>query len=350
MAGTFWRSLAIPESLITDLALPTTARYLYMVLAGHCSAGEHSCRITLKELKSVSHIKSGRTLRAHLVQLVARGWITENPSGRRPPTLVLPAGPHHGPQVAIPASLVQHPALSPAAKCLYATIVAHRPAGRDGWAVRQDRLAQAAGIKSCNTVRSLTEELYGAGWLRLVRGVKPRIYSYTPLDPHEAARQSVLDQVLRRLKRQDHKGEALMKEMLNVLIADDHFEDNARPGFLVNPLTGERLEFDRWYTKAKVAFEFNGTQHYAVTDAYPDAEQVRQQRARDLMKAAMARQQGIHLVTVHPGDLTFARLSRLAEGLLPVRRLVDDDPVVRTLNKLSRAYVRRARRAMALMS
>jgi len=148
--------------------------------------------------------------------------------------------------------------------------------------------------------------------------------------------------VLRRLKREDHKGEALMKEMLSVLVADEHFQDNARPGFLVNPLTGERLEFDRWYINARVAFEFNGAQHYTATEHFPDEAEVRQQRARDLMKEALARQQGIRLVAVHSRDLTFQRLGKLAARFLPVRQPVSEDPVVKTLNRLSRAYIRRA--------
>lgn len=337
----FWRSLSIPEDLIKDLALPPSARYLYMVLAGRCRAGDKYCRVSLRDLGAASGIKSKGTLRAHLETLAARQWVSIHNEPGLPSTFIL-RGPRRGRGVAIPVSLVKHPQLSSTAKGLYVTVAAYRPTGQAGWAVSQARLAEAVGLKSVTTVRSLVDELCRAGWLRLSR--PGRVYSFEPSDPHLAARHAVLNQVLRRIKRENFKGEALMKEMLSVLIADDNFEDNARPGFLVNPLTGERLEFDRWYINARVAFEFNGDQHYRPTDSYPDEEEVRRQRARDLMKAALAQQQGIRLVTVHPGDLTFERLGRLTAGLLPVRQPVAEDPVVRKLNHLSSTYRRRAGR------
>lgn len=38
-----------------------------------------------------------------------------------------------------------------------------------------------------------------------------------------------------RLQESEFRGEAIMKEYLSLLIDSDEFEDNARPGFLVNP-------------------------------------------------------------------------------------------------------------------
>lgn len=55
-----------------------------------------------------------------------------------------------------------------------------------------------------------------------------------------------------------------MREYLSLMIDSGEFEDNAAPGFLVNPLTDERLQFDRFYPPG-VAFEFNGPQHYGAT-------------------------------------------------------------------------------------
>lgn len=130
-----------------------------------------------------------------------------------------------------------------------------------------------------------------------------------------------------------------MKELLNVIVADDTFQDNARPGFLVNPLTTERLEFDRWYPTAGVAIEFNGPQHYRATEDFPDLDQVRQQQARDLMKAALANEHNISLITVQPPELTIAILIEKVSGLLPIRELRFEDPVVRYLHRSSQGYV-----------
>ncbi|WP_264844312.1 hypothetical protein [Caldinitratiruptor microaerophilus] len=149
-----------------------------------------------------------------------------------------------------------------------------------------------------------------------------------------------------RLEREAYKGEAVIKELANVQVASNRFHDNARPGFLVNPLTGERLEFDRWYLEG-VALEFQGRQHYEPTEAFPDPEKQRQQRARDLIKLALAREHGVRVVLIHPEDLTFERLRAKLEGLLPLRELHEEDPVVQYLRTVSRRYVRKAARPTA---
>lgn len=50
--------------------------------------------------------------------------------------------------------------------------------------------------------------------------------------------------------RRGYRGQALMREFLSDLVASTDFLDDARPGFLINPFTGERMEYDRYYFKA----------------------------------------------------------------------------------------------------
>lgn len=69
-----------------------------------------------------------------------------------------------------------------------------------------------------------------------------------------------------------------MKEFLSLVVDSDRYEDNATPGFLVNPFTRERLELDRFYPPS-VAFEFNGPQHYGATELFSE-EQATMQRGR----------------------------------------------------------------------
>lgn len=72
-----------------------------------------------------------------------------------------------------------------------------------------------------------------------------------------------------------------MREYLSLLVDSDHFEDNATPGFLVNPLSGEELQYDRFYPP-RVAFEFNnGPQHDGPTALYASGRDIRRLRARD---------------------------------------------------------------------
>ncbi|BDG62088.1 hypothetical protein caldi_31780 [Caldinitratiruptor microaerophilus] len=330
-----------------DRRLRPEARYLYMVLLRHCSPGVWQCRLSLPDLLVHTGFGSTNTVRSHLARLEREGWLSIKKARSHRPTLYALHTPH-GPvsaelTVAVPASLITLPPLSPGAKCLYAALLARREPGTRKCAARQLEVLRWSGLGSDNTLRGQLERLQQAGWLQVHRNPGASGSTYELLDPHRAAREAELERVKLRLGREAFKGEAVMKELLNVRVADNRFQDNARPGFLVNPLTGERLELDRYYL-AGVALEFNGRQHYGPTGAFPDPGEARQQRLRDLVKDALARQYGVHLVVVHPEDLTFERLAEKLKGLLPLRELRKEDPVVGYLDKVSKAYVRKATR------
>lgn len=335
-------------SLVGDRRLRPEARYLYMVLLSHSSPGVWQCRFSLPDLLVHTGFGCTNTLRSHLARLEREGWLSiEKARGRRPTLYALHTP--HGPMsaeltVAVPASVITLPSLSPGAKCLYAALLAHCGPRTRMCTACQPQVLGWAGLGSDNTLHSQVRQLQQSGWLRVQRNPGAGGSTYEVLDPHWAAREAELERVKIRLAREAFKGEAVMKEMLNVRVADNRFQDNARPGFLVNPLTGERLELDRYYLVG-VALEFNGRQHYGPTAAFPDPEEARQQRLRDLVKDALARQHGVHLVVVHPEDLTFERLAEKLKGLLPLRELRKEDPVVRYLDKLSRAYVRKVTQA-----
>lgn len=340
-----WWTVPVPARIVGDRSLPPVARYLYMVLLSQCTPGVWQCRLSLPELLTQCGFGSTNTLRGHLARLARAGWLSvEKAGGRRPARYHVrtPRGRLSAEiTVPVPASLIRLPSLSPAAKCLYAALLAHREPGSRRCTARQPEVLGWAGLGSDHTVRDQAGQLRQAGWLRVHRSPGGTGTTYELLDPHRAAREHALERVRLRLAREAHKGEAVMKELLNVQVADDRFQDNARPGFLVNPLTGERLEFDRYYL-AGVAVEFNGRQHYGPTAAFPDPEEARLQRLRDLVKYALAAQQGIRVVVVHPEDLSFERLAAKLKGLLPLRELRKEDPVVRHLDRFSNAYARKA--------
>lgn len=348
-----WWTIPVPVALIEDRTLPLEARYLYMVLLTRRAPGMWVCSIGTRELAASPGLASRRGVRAHVRRLVERGWIeVEKAGGRRPSAYHLrtPGGPIPSSRtVAVPASLIPLPQLPPAAKCLYAALLAHCERDSRILTARQDDLLQWTGFGSKHTLQAHCGRLAKAGWLRLERRSGHDANAYVVLDPHRAAREAELERVKIRLEREAYKGEAVMKELANVQVASNRFQDNARPGFLVNPLTGERLEFDRWYTEGLVpgegvALEFQGRQHYEPTEAFPDPEKQRQQRARDLIKLALAREHGVRVVLIHPEDLTFERLRAKLEGLLPLRELHEEDPVVQYLRTVSRRYVRKAAR------
>lgn len=335
MLTTFWRSVAVPVELISDTSLSPHTRQLYMSLASRCR-DRRPVRLSFPALAAASGIRAARTLRAGVRELADRGWLAVQ---RGMPMGYIVRTATQKRCIDVPAYLIHHPALSPLAKCLYALLLCNIPAGDTTVAISQADLAAVAGLRSESAVHRHIVQLRQAGWLQTRYGRRQPI-RYQPLDPHRAARDDVSARIRARLfRRETFKGEALMKEMLSVLVDDTRFEDNARPGFLINPLTDERLEFDRWYFEAGTAFEFNGPQHERPTGIAPDIEAVRQQQARDLIKAALAAQRGITLITVLAHDLSFERLARLIGDRLPLREPEPADPVVQLLARESRSYV-----------
>jgi hypothetical protein len=116
--------------------------------------------------------------------------------------------------------------------------------------------------------------------------------------------------------------------------------DNVRPGFLRNSKTDNLMEFDRYYPNV-AAFEFNGAQHYRATELY-DAETVRKQRARDLLKKQLCADKGIKLVTIHPQDLTLTGMLEKIKTLLPLRNLQGGGRLIRFLEGFSANYRKNA--------
>lgn len=128
-----------------------------------------------------------------------------------------------------------------------------------------------------------------------------------------------------------------MREYLNLLVADDRFEDNAAPGFLVNPVTEERLQFDRYYPLHNVAWEFNGAQHYQKTQRFSERKVV-MQRVRDYIKQGICLERNITLVVVHAQDLSLEVMRQKASALFPVRDLNDHQRLVTYLEKVAAKY------------
>lgn len=101
------------------------------------------------------------------------------------------------------------------------------------------------------------------------------------------------------------------------------------------------MQFDR-YDPPSVAFEFNGPQHYSPTARYPNPADSEKQRGRDYIRVGICATRGIHLLIVHPEDLTLAAMRQKAGGLLPLRPLAGHEPLMAYLEKVGRSYRRRA--------
>jgi hypothetical protein len=171
---------------------------------------------------------------------------------------------------------------------------------------------------------------------------RPDAQGFTLRNPGLERQEAEVEQAMQRLNEAPFDGEALMREYLSLIVASDQFEDNATPGFLVNPFTGEELEFDRYYPPG-VAFEFQGAQHFGPTARFPDERKARNLRGRDVVKLGLCAARGIALVEVLPTDLTLKRMLAKVGSLLPLRRLDGHELLIACLEANSRTYRRNAR-------
>ena len=268
--------------------------------------------------------------------------------------------------VSLPAALVADRRIDPQAKVVFGLLKLYRRELRQTGGLSQDpsrrgagevepagvessasleftysQLAQVTGLDR-RTVAKAIRSLSAAGWLTVTRGSHRRPVRCQLKDPRLAGSETELQKAKRRLQKATFAGEAIMREFLTLLVDSEEYEDDAAPGFLVNPLTGERLQLDRYYPPS-VAFEFNGPQHYGPTELY-SAEEAEKQRARDLIKMGLCAQRGIHLVIVHAEDLSLSGMKQKIGNLLPIRDLTDEGPRISYLQAVARRYRRRALR------
>lgn len=135
-------------------------------------------------------------------------------------------------------------------------------------------------------------------------------------------------------------GQWLMWNWLDVLVDLLDYLDNSRPDWLRNAQTGYRMELDREYRSPRVAFEFQGKQHFRPTQAYPDEETQIKQRLRDDQKVGVCLRNGVRLVEVTHEDLTLKGMLKKAEGL-PLRHYRANGPIIKTIGQLSDSHIAR---------
>lgn len=373
-------TLRVPDDLLQHPDLSKSAKLLWIVVQ---NGSRHAATVPRTGLLQARTGLARHTVLRALTELRAQGWLPQDPDRRLPqdpdrrlpqepdrrlpqdpdrrppqePDRRLSQGPDRRPSQGpdrrsaageaaataahIPADLLSDRQLSGQAKLLYASL--QRLAGYDypQGECSYAGLCQQAGI-SLNTTKRAIRALQATGWLQLTQQSRFSPIHFLLCNPVASRAHEAVARMIRRLSAAPYRGEALMRAYLSLLFDSDEHDDDASPAFLVNPFTGEEMQFDRYYT-AGVAFEFNGAQHYRPTEHYPDELQVLKQQARDYMKQRICAARGIHLVVILPEDLTLARMRSRVQEHFPLRDLTGHEAVVRYLEKLSRGYRRKAR-------
>ncbi|MFZ5826371.1 MAG: ArsR family transcriptional regulator [Bacillota bacterium] len=311
--------IQVPVSLLLCQDLPASAKVVWMASRLRLPA-EPAGTGWLSAVTGLSRptVLSGKA------RLLALEW---DPTGPGAPARTVP----------IPVALVTNSNLRAQSRVLYGVLLLIPSFCHPGGHFTYEELARLAQVSPKTTARAV-DELVRAEWIKVERTNRLARIHYELTFPGFARGLTAMAKAQHRLEKARHYGEALMREYLSLLVDSEQYEDNATPGFLVNPRTLEHLQLDRFYPPS-VAFEFNGPQHYRATARY-SASEVAGQRERDYIKLGICVSRGISLVIIHPEDLSLAGMQRHVGNLLPRRNLTGYELLVDYLEAESRSYRR----------
>lgn len=102
----------------------------------------------------------------------------------------------------------------------------------------------------------------------------------------------------RKYKKSNYKGsgEKLCRKIFEELTGVEFI--SCRPDFLRNPLTGFNLELDGYNQEFKLAFEFQGQQHYQKNIFNPTDKDLEYQQWKDNLKKELCLKNGIILIEI----------------------------------------------------
>lgn len=73
--------------------------------------------------------------------------------------------------------------------------------------------------------------------------------------------------------------------------------------WLINPKTNKKLRIDGYFSKIKTGIEYNGPQHYNVSDIYYESEDdLKHRKYLDKLKISLCKEHGIKIITVKYTD------------------------------------------------
>lgn len=243
--------------------------------------------------------------------------------------------------VPVPPELVLDAKLSPQAR--FAAIVVRAVSEHDRTNRTEAELTALCGFRSRRTLRRHLRALAAAGWIEIRPGAdrRRRVYIF-----HDLAAERLLadlQALRRRIAESPYLGEALAIEWIRLFVTADDLTMRARPDFLINPMTGQRMEYDVWFPRERVAFEFNGTAHDRPMEDDLDGTRWQWQRTLELTKRSLSDDMGVRLVIIRTQDLSYGRMRELVGSVLPTRDVPPDHPAAVLLTRLSAEYMARQR-------
>lgn len=113
-----------------------------------------------------------------------------------------------------------------------------------------------------------------------------------------------------------HYREEQCRAVLESLFPGHHFP-SCRPSWLVNPRTGRSLELDGYNEELRLAFEYNGEQHYVYPNKFHRSpDEFLDYKRRDLIKRLLCDQHGVYLLVI-PYTVPVVSLRSYIQEYLP---------------------------------
>lgn len=127
---------------------------------------------------------------------------------------------------------------------------------------------------------------------------------YNPIIPIETVKESVSAEPSKPIeeKKGYYKFKGLIREQLACQTLEKIYNKGfptVRPEFLINPETGQRMEYDCYNEQEKIAIEVNGEQHYVFPNKYHKTiQEFEAQVRRDRYKFDISNKYGIYHISV----------------------------------------------------
>lgn len=90
-----------------------------------------------------------------------------------------------------------------------------------------------------------------------------------------------------------------------------------RPLWLRNTVTNKKMELDGFNEKLKIAFEYNGQQHYSFTPPFhASIEDLKEGIQRDRLKRRLCKKNGVLLITIPPLNTKYRHFPSIEKAIL----------------------------------
>lgn len=193
------------------------------------------------------------------------------------------------------------------------------------------QIREALGISKGVALSAVTR-LIETGWAEafvLPGRVRGRLI--LPAMPTKAE-QHLSTLLIRRRTSVPFLGEWLMRNKLDYNVYDYDWDDDASPDWMITAVDKVSLQLDRWYEAAKIALEFQGSQHFKVSNRFVrTVQELARRRRYDGEKIRLCHLHKIELIEVMPADLEPNRLRALVNRKLPLLPPRPHGPVYREL-------------------